>query len=51
MSEKSMSIQQARGMIVKVFLQDFLSDTANLHLGFKNSVFKAKVIFQVFVNK
>ena len=46
-----MSIQQARGMNVKVFLQDFLSGTANLHLGFKNFVFKAKVIFQVFVNK
>ena len=27
----------------------FLSCTVNFHLGFKNSVFKAKVIFQIFV--
>ena len=27
----------------------FLFGTVNLHLGFKNSVFKAKVIFQIFV--
>jgi len=36
-------------MIVKMFLRNFLSCTVNFHLGFKNSVFKAKVIFQIFV--
>jgi len=36
-------------MIFKVFLRKILSCTVNFHLGFKNPVFKAKVISQNFV--
>jgi len=36
-------------MILTMFLHKFLSCTINFHLGFKNSVFKAKIIFQIFV--
>ena len=46
---RSISAQQARGMIFKVFLRKILSCTVKFHLGFKNPVFKAKVIFQNFV--
>jgi hypothetical protein len=49
MSLKSINAQQARGMIIKVFLQKISSCTVNFYLGFKNPVFKAKVISQNFV--
>lgn len=49
MSLKLINAQQARGMIIKVFLQIFHLVRLILYLGFKNPVFKAKAISQNFV--
>lgn len=46
-----MSAQQARGRNCKHVSSIFLSCTLNFHLGFKNYVFKAKVIFLNFFVK